>query len=57
MRKAKRIDPPTAPGLPITVAVPAWWMRTGQFGAQHACLDSGGHRGSGEPCRFEYPKA
>lgn len=56
MRKAKRIAPLVALGILIAVAALVWWVRTSEFVAKDACLDSGGRWADGGPCQFEQPE-
>lgn len=55
MRKPKRLLPLVALGFLIVVVALVWWVRTSEFVARDACLDSGGRWGEGGRCEFEQP--
>lgn len=55
MRKPTRLLPLVALGFLIVVAALVWWLRTSEFIARDACLDSGGRWGKGGRCEYEQP--
>ena len=55
MRRALRIAPLVTLALFIGIVILVWWLRTSEFVAQDACLDSGGRWGEDVQCQFEQP--
>jgi hypothetical protein len=55
MRKPKRFLPLVALALLILVAGLVWWVRTSEFVARDACLDSGGRWSEVGRCEFQQP--
>lgn len=55
MRKQKRLLPLAALGFLIAVVALVWWVRTSEFVARDACLDSGGRSGQAGHCEFMQP--